>query len=445
MHWEKEIRVRITIRRLTIAILAASTVANLTIVGVVVGADSASATSTTTSVLPVPLSTSTFLIPISGSGEVPALTQIYGITPTNISTPFPTIPLSTDSPIWIVCIKRFYWPSYRVQPGDTLFTLASATGTSVRELMSANCRASDQIYAGQLLYVPFLLSKTLTSTPTNTPTNHSTPTDTATATATGTPTETPTATPTDSPTPTPTETLTPTPTTRTLACDQAEFVGDITVPPGTVVSPGASFVKTWRLKNIGACPWSTSYQIVFFRGDQMGAPLSVQLHENVAVGQSIDISIDMIAPFLAGSYRGDWMLKNASGALFGIGPQASEPWPVEIYVPDQPSTPGEPTVFLKPTISFVLCSDASNNIYFNVMPFDAQGVRSVSVFFEINNGPQVEISMGPDGDTYYGSGTVLGQYATTDAVNYFFRAVDNFGNTTDSTLYRSSPLLCPLV
>src|SRR6266508_962566 len=135
MHWEKEIRVRITIRRLVIAILAASTAANLVIVGAVVGADSPSATPTATSVLPTPLSINPFLIPISGTGEVPTLTQIPGTTPTDTYTPTST---STDSPIWIVCIKRFYWPTYHVQPGDTLFSLASALGSTVTELYSAN-------------------------------------------------------------------------------------------------------------------------------------------------------------------------------------------------------------------------------------------------------------------------------------------------------------------
>src|SRR5215216_1763883 len=99
MHWEKEIRVRITIRRIVIAILAVSTAANLVIVGAVLGADSPSATPTTTAVLPTHLSTNTFLIPISGTGEAPALTQIPGMTPTDTYTPPST---STNPPLWMV-------------------------------------------------------------------------------------------------------------------------------------------------------------------------------------------------------------------------------------------------------------------------------------------------------------------------------------------------------
>ena len=207
MHWEKQICIRLTIRRIVVAILAVSAVTNLVIVGVVLGADAPPATPTATAVLPTPLFTSTFLIPISGAGEAPTLTEIPDTTPIDTFTPTLT---STHPPIWIVCIKRFYWPSYHVRPGDTLFSLASALRSSVTELVSANCLTSDYIYAGQVLYVPRLLNNTISPTPTNTPTT--TPTSTETPSPTPTASQTPTATATPSQTPTSTPTATPTPT-----------------------------------------------------------------------------------------------------------------------------------------------------------------------------------------------------------------------------------------
>ncbi len=98
------------------------------------------------------------------------------------------------------------------------------------------------------------------------------------------------------------------------------------------MAPGATFTKTWRLKNVGTCAWSTSYQLVYFSGEQMGAAASTAFPQNVAVGQTVDISVNMTAPSAAGSYRGFWMFKNASGALFGIGTQANKPWWVDIKV-----------------------------------------------------------------------------------------------------------------
>jgi hypothetical protein len=143
------------------------------------------------------------------------------------------------------------------------------------------------------------------------------------------------------PTATPSRTVTP--TVPASACDKAQFVRDVTVPDGTVFAPGAAFTKTWRLKNVGTCTWTTSYQLVFFSGDQMGAPSSALFPQNVAVGQTVDISINMTAPSTAGSYRGYWMFKNASGALFGIGAQANKPWWVDIRVSGPTATPGGPT------------------------------------------------------------------------------------------------------
>lgn len=146
--------------------------------------------------------------------------------------------------------------------------------------------------------------------------------------------------------PTATVTQTPPPVTQTVppsSCDKAQFIADVTVPDGTVFAPGATFTKTWRLKNVGNCAWTTSYQLVFFSGEQMGAPASAAFPKNVAIGQTVDITVNMTAPSTAGSYRGFWMFKNANGALFGIGAQANKPWWVDIRVSGPTVTPGTPS------------------------------------------------------------------------------------------------------
>jgi hypothetical protein len=85
------------------------------------------------------------------------------------------------------------------------------------------------------------------------------------------------------------------------------------------MAPGATFTKTWRLKNVGACAWSTSYQLVFFSGEQMGAASSAAFPKSVAVGQTVDISINMTAPSAPVPIAVQ-MFKNANGA-----PSASVP------------------------------------------------------------------------------------------------------------------------
>ena len=160
-----------------------------------------------------------------------------------------------------------------------------------------------------------------------------------TVTVTGTP---PTATPSKTPAPI-------TPTVPPSSCDKVQFIADVNIPDGTVLQPGAQFTKTWRLKNVGSCAWTTSYQLVFFSGEKMGAASSAAFTKNVAIGETVDISMNMIAPTASGSYRGYWMFKNANGALFGIGAQANKPWWVDIKVTGGPTvTPGAPTATVTP-------------------------------------------------------------------------------------------------
>ncbi len=148
--------------------------------------------------------------------------------------------------------------------------------------------------------------------------------------STTTPTATVTGTP---PTPTPTSTApTPTSTVAPSSCDKAQFIKDVTVPDGTTFTPGETFNKTWRLKNVGSCTWGTNYQLVFYSGEKLGGPDALTFPKSVAPGQTVDLTVSLTAPNAAGSYRGYWMFKNASNALFGIGSQANRPWWVDIKV-----------------------------------------------------------------------------------------------------------------
>jgi hypothetical protein len=161
-------------------------------------------------------------------------------------------------------------------------------------------------------------------------------------TVTGTP---PTATPTQTPGPIP-------PTVPPSACDRVQFVSDVNIPDGSTLQPGAQFTKTWRLKNVGSCAWSKdTYQLVFFSGVQMNGPASAPFPKNVAVGETVDISVNLTAPSAAGSYRGYWMFKNANGALFGWGAQGNKPWWVDIKVAGSAVTPGGPTFTPSPTVT----------------------------------------------------------------------------------------------
>lgn len=133
----------------------------------------------------------------------------------------------------------------------------------------------------------------------------------------------------------------PPPTPQPAGCDRATFVTDVTVQDGTQYAPSAAFTKTWRLKNSGSCVWTTAYKLLYYSGDQMSAPTTVNLPWGATTNQTVDISANMIAPSAPGSYRGYWILANASGQLFGIGTNASNPIWVDIKVAgDAPSVGG---------------------------------------------------------------------------------------------------------
>ena len=131
---------------------------------------------------------------------------------------------------------------------------------------------------------------------------------------------------------------TPTPSV-TLVCDRAAAGNpfDITIPDDTPLQPGTTFTKIWRLQNLGSCTWTTEYTVRFFYGAQMDAPVSVPLRSLVVPGQAIDIAVDMIAPQTPGSQQGNWKLSNASGQLFGIGPNGDAPFWVRINVLEPPT------------------------------------------------------------------------------------------------------------
>ena len=141
-------------------------------------------------------------------------------------------------------------------------------------------------------------------------------------------------------------------------CDAAQFVADVTIPDGTSFAPGSALVKTWRLKNVGSCTWSTSYAIVFYSGSKMGAPSVVNMPYSVAPGATVDLTVNMTAPTTAGHYRGYWMLRNASSVLFGVGPTSTYWFFIDIVVAGSGGSSGTAYDFVASDCSAVWTSGA---------------------------------------------------------------------------------------
>lgn len=103
------------------------------------------------------------------------------------------------------------------------------------------------------------------------------------------------------------------PTTCTLA---STFIADVTIPDGTVIAPGGSFVKTWTLQNSGTCTWGGGYNVVLVGGETFGAA-SPQPVSPAAPGDAINVSINMFAPITPGTHSSVWQLQASNGVAFG--------------------------------------------------------------------------------------------------------------------------------
>lgn len=117
-----------------------------------------------------------------------------------------------------------------------------------------------------------------------------------------------------------------------------------------ILQPGQDFVKSWRVRNSGACEWTANFALVYVSGNRveasMGA-LPLIIGRTVAPGATIDLSVTLQAPTVYGTFQGFWQMRDDTGRLFGevvwVGIQVLNPNPpTPVPVPATP-TPAPPT------------------------------------------------------------------------------------------------------
>ncbi len=154
-----------------------------------------------------------------------------------------------------------------------------------------------------------------------------------------------------------------TPTATPIPCDRGQFVKDVTIPDDTQIAAGTTFVKTWRIQNNGSCTWTSSYALVFYNGDAMSGPASAPItNGTVPPGSTIDISATLIAPTTPGTYKGNWRLRNGSGAIFGVGSDAGGSFWVQIKSVTPTPTPSPTPAY---TLSFDFIAKGPNAAWRN--------------------------------------------------------------------------------
>jgi hypothetical protein len=196
------------------------------------------------------------------------------------------------------------------------------------------------------------------------------------------------------PSPTIPQVATPSQTPTQGVCDQAGFEEDVTIPDNTVLEAGQTFTKTWRLRNDGVCTWNSSYAIVFERGDAMNGPPSASLTiGTVAPGETVDVSVDIIAPEDPGTYQGYWKLRNQAGQTFGLGKDRDKDFWVKIKIGQQSGLTYDFNIQAK-SANWIGSGDGSSvEVPFNGADENPDGVAKLKDNFNFENGKPSGIAL----------------------------------------------------
>ncbi len=112
-------------------------------------------------------------------------------------------------------------------------------------------------------------------------------------------------------------------------------VRDITLPDGTQMDPGEEGSKTWELTNAGTCDWDDEFEIVDAGGDFMKSVKNKEIGENVDPGESVRVTVPVVAPDDPGTYYNYWRMRSSSGKTFGGGEDADAAFWLKIVVVDE--------------------------------------------------------------------------------------------------------------
>jgi next to BRCA1 gene 1 protein len=97
----------------------------------------------------------------------------------------------------------------------------------------------------------------------------------------------------------------------------ARFVTHITLTDAAPVTGGTSVIKTWRMKNDGLRAWSEGTRLVHVGAETLGCPEGGVAVPPAGPGESVDISVPLVAPSLPGRHVGYFRLVTPAGVRFG--------------------------------------------------------------------------------------------------------------------------------
>ncbi len=114
-------------------------------------------------------------------------------------------------------------------------------------------------------------------------------------------------------------------------CSASALLAGETYPDGTIVQPGTTFTKIWKIQNNGTCTWDSNWQLIYYSGDLMDGAAVYKFPQPAEPGQTVEVPVILRAPAQGGTYTGKWMFKSPWGKVFGVG-QYNVPISVSIVV-----------------------------------------------------------------------------------------------------------------
>ncbi len=224
----------------------------------------------------------------------------------------------------------------------------------------------------------------------------------------------------------------------TSNCNVAQFVTDVTIPDGTIMTPGQAFIKKWRLKNIGSCTWN-GFTMTFDSGDSMGGPASKPV-SIVNPGQEVDLEVNLTAPSTAGNYRGYWrIITNASVLVPVVNGYQGKSFYVDIKV-QGPATATNTSVVAFAVTSVAVANGGACGAFTVTANITTNGAGSVTYHWVRSDGAIDGVSHPP----------VVFASAGTQSVNTTWSAgaagthwIDIYIDTPNHQQFGRATLTCP--
>jgi hypothetical protein len=190
-----------------------------------------------------------------------------------------------------------------------------------------------------------------------------------------------------------------------------------TIPDGTAMQKNQTFTKTWVLKNVGSETWDESYSLELLSAKSsslMDAPLKVLFGKPVKPGDSIELSIDLIAPQNDGSYTVTYRVLDERGFDVAVG-QGNNIW-LTIVI-GQKAVIQNSTALDPAGVSFSLGKIGHNGDVTSIQVLSSFSTREYSIQpvpTLIVDGKQVAFAGGVDDWQVSGDYSYLWQYAISE-------------------------------